>query len=64
MLPLIVLLFCVCVLIQCVVVLTRPNSLSPSSSQKYLIVAFALLILLAVVALIVGLSVGLIKRPA
>lgn len=36
---------------------------SPSSSQKYIILAFVVLILLAVVALIVGLSVGLIKRP-
>lgn len=31
--------------------------------QKYIIIAFALLILLAVVALIVGLSVGLTKPP-
>lgn len=31
--------------------------------QKYMILAFALLILLAVIALIVGLSVGLTKRP-
>lgn len=31
--------------------------------QKYIIIAFALLILLAVIALIVGLSVGLTKPP-
>ncbi|XP_032433362.1 syntaxin-2 [Xiphophorus hellerii] len=33
------------------------------SRRKYMILAFALLILLAVIALIVGLSVGLTKRP-
>ncbi|XP_061905638.1 syntaxin-2 isoform X2 [Entelurus aequoreus] len=34
------------------------------SRRKYIIIAFALLILLAVIALIVGLSVGLTKPPA
>uniref|UniRef100_A0A3Q3W1K5 t-SNARE coiled-coil homology domain-containing protein n=1 Tax=Mola mola TaxID=94237 RepID=A0A3Q3W1K5_MOLML len=34
------------------------------SRRKYIILAFALLILLAVIALIVGLSVGLTKPPA
>lgn len=39
------------------------NANASSSFQKYIILAFALLLLLAVLALIVGLSVGLIKRP-
>lgn len=42
---------------------TSDVNASPPPSQKYIILAFVILILLAVVALIVGLCVGLIKRP-